>query len=52
MRLTVQTTIQAPISTVWESYTTPEDIVKWNTAFDDWHTTSAISDLRKGGMKR
>ncbi|WP_350283751.1 SRPBCC family protein [Nitrosomonas sp.] len=49
MRLTVQTTIQAPIFTVWEAYTTPGDIVKWNTASDDWHTTSATSDLRKGG---
>jgi hypothetical protein len=34
---------------VWEAYTTPEGIKQWNAASDDWHTTSASVDLRKGG---
>jgi uncharacterized protein YndB with AHSA1/START domain len=34
---------------VWQSYTTPEDIVKWNAASADWHTTKASVDLRAGG---
>ena len=49
MRITVETNVAAPIETVWEAYTTPEDIKQWNAASDDWHTTSASVDLRVGG---
>ena len=49
MKITVETTVNAPISTVWSAYTTPDDIKKWNSASDDWHTTSASVDLRVGG---
>jgi uncharacterized protein YndB with AHSA1/START domain len=49
MKITVETTVHAPIDKVWKAYTTPEDIVKWNAASDDWHTTKASVDLRKGG---
>ena len=49
MAITVQTTINAPLGTVWTCWTTPADIVQWNAASDDWHTTSATVDLRIGG---
>ncbi|CAL79449.1 conserved hypothetical protein [Bradyrhizobium sp. ORS 278] len=49
MRITVKTTVAAPIDQVWRAYTTPADIVKWNAASDDWHTTRATVDLREGG---
>ncbi len=49
MNITVETQIHAPIEQVWRAYTTPEDIVRWNAASDDWHTTSASVDLREGG---
>ncbi|KAI3591272.1 Ligand-binding SRPBCC domain protein family [Cupriavidus sp. U2] len=49
MKLTVQTTVAAPIDKVWRAYTTPEDIKQWNAASDDWHTTAASVDLRVGG---
>lgn len=49
MKITVETTVQAPIATVWRAYTTPEDIIQWNAASDDWHTTKASVDLREGG---
>ena len=49
MKITVQTTVAAPIDEVWRAYTTPEDIMKWNAASDDWHTTKASVDLREGG---
>jgi uncharacterized protein YndB with AHSA1/START domain len=49
MKITVATTISAPIETVWKAYTSPEDIVQWNAASDDWHTTAATVDLRVGG---
>jgi uncharacterized protein YndB with AHSA1/START domain len=49
MKLTVETNVAAPIEDVWRVYTTPEDIMKWNTASDDWQTTAAAVDLREGG---
>lgn len=49
MKITVETLINAPISSVWHAYTTPEDIVLWNAASDDWHTTKATVDLQVGG---
>lgn len=49
MKITVETTIAAPIEEIWRAYTTPEDIMQWNAASDDWHTTEASVDLRTGG---
>ena len=49
MKITVETTVAAPIEKVWRTYTTPEDIKQWNAASDDWHTTAATVDLRAGG---
>jgi uncharacterized protein YndB with AHSA1/START domain len=49
MKITVETTIIAPIEDVWRAYTTPRDIKQWNAASDDWHTTTAKVDLRVGG---
>ena len=50
MRITVKAHVAAPIDQVWRAYTTPADIVKWNAASDDWHTTKATVDLRPGGQ--
>jgi uncharacterized protein YndB with AHSA1/START domain len=49
MKITVETTVAAPIEQVWLAYTTPENIMQWNAASDDWHTTAAKVDLRVGG---
>jgi uncharacterized protein YndB with AHSA1/START domain len=49
MQITVETTVAAPIEEVWRAYTTPEDIIQWNAASADWHTTAATVDLRVGG---
>ena len=49
MRIKVDTTVRAPLASVWKAYTSPDDIVQWNAASDDWHTTRAIVDLRPGG---
>jgi uncharacterized protein YndB with AHSA1/START domain len=49
MKITVETTVAAPLADVWRIYTTPDDIKQWNTASDDWHTTKASVDLREGG---
>lgn len=49
MNITVETTVDVPVAEVWRAYTTPDDIVQWNAASDDWHTTHAAVDLREGG---
>ena len=49
MKITVETTVSAPIEEVWRAWTTPADIQQWNAASDDWHTTKAAVDLRAGG---
>ncbi len=49
MKIVVSTVVQAPIHEVWKAYTTPEDIMVWNAASPDWHTTAATVDLRPGG---
>lgn len=48
-RISVETAIDAPLDTVWKCWTTPDDIVQWNNASDDWFTPSADNDLTKGG---
>jgi uncharacterized protein YndB with AHSA1/START domain len=48
-QITVENTVNAPVEKVWKLYTGPEHITKWNSASDDWHTTSAQNDLRSGG---
>ena len=49
MKITIETTVKAPINKVWSAWTSPEDIKQWNAASDDWHTTQASVDLRVGG---
>ncbi|HMA50213.1 MAG TPA: SRPBCC family protein [Magnetospirillaceae bacterium] len=49
MKITVETKVAAPVERVWTAYTTPDDIIRWNAASDDWHTTAATVDLREGG---
>lgn len=48
-QITIEASVKAPSEKVWELWTTPEDITKWSHASDDWHTTKAENDLRKGG---
>jgi uncharacterized protein YndB with AHSA1/START domain len=49
MNIIIETTVKAPIDIVWRAYTSPEDIIQWNAASDDWHTTSSSVELRVGG---
>ena len=50
MKIIVTTFVSASLAEVWKAYTSPEDIVKWNAASADWHTTNATVDLQPGGM--
>ncbi len=47
--ITIEATVNAPIEKVWKSWTTPEDIMQWNSASPDWHTPHAENDIRTGG---
>jgi uncharacterized protein YndB with AHSA1/START domain len=48
-KIRVQTTVLADIQKVWDYYTKPEHITKWNFANDDWCCPSATNDLKVGG---
>lgn len=48
-RITVEATVNAPVSKVWEAWNTPSDIMQWNTPDPSWHTPSSENDLRVGG---
>ncbi len=47
--ITVKSEVNAPVETVWNMWTEPRHIVRWNNASDDWHTPKAENDLREGG---
>jgi len=47
--IVIERTYNAPIEKVWDYFTQPEHITKWNNASDDWHTPNASNDLRVGG---
>lgn len=47
--ITVESIINAPVQKVWEYWSKPEHITKWNAASDDWHSPRAENDLRTGG---
>jgi uncharacterized protein YndB with AHSA1/START domain len=48
--ITIETDVNAPIEKVWEYFSKPEHIIKWNNASEDWHTPRAENDLRAGGI--
>jgi uncharacterized protein YndB with AHSA1/START domain len=48
-KITVETTINAPLKKVWEFWTKPEHVMQWNHASDDWHCPYAENDLAENG---
>ena len=48
-KITVEATVNAPVEKVWQYWSAPEHITRWNHASDDWHSPRAENDLRKGG---
>ncbi|GAB4341001.1 MAG: SRPBCC family protein [Flammeovirgaceae bacterium] len=48
-KITVHAVISADKQKVWDYYTQPEHITKWNFAIDTWHCPSASNDMRVGG---
>jgi uncharacterized protein YndB with AHSA1/START domain len=49
VKITVETTINAPVEKVWEFWNEPSHINNWCTATPEWHTINAANDLKAGG---
>ncbi|MCC6720969.1 MAG: SRPBCC domain-containing protein [Bacteroidia bacterium] len=48
-KITIKAVIESDINKVWEYYTDPVHITKWNFASNDWECPTASVDLRVGG---
>jgi uncharacterized protein YndB with AHSA1/START domain len=48
-KITVTAVVNASIEKVWSAWTTPEDIMSWCHASDDWHAPYATNNIRVGG---
>ena len=47
--ISVQSIIDAPIEKVWDLWTLPKHIVKWNYPSEEWQTIAAENDLKING---
>jgi len=47
--ITVETTVNAPLSKVWEYWTEPKHITAWCQASDDWCAPYADNDVKENG---
>lgn len=48
-KITVAADVQADKNKVWDYYTQPKHITKWNFADPSWHCPSAVNDMTIGG---
>ncbi|MBK7031621.1 MAG: SRPBCC family protein [Bacteroidales bacterium] len=45
----VEVSVKAGLEKVWQCWTSPDDVISWNHASDDWHCPSAENNLVAGG---
>lgn len=48
-KIEIESKINAELDRVWEYWTKPEHITKWNKASEDWLCPNAENDLKQGG---
>ena len=48
-KILVKAIVAAPIDKVWDYYTKPERITKWNFADPSWHCPKVSNNLKVGG---
>ena len=48
-KIAIDATINANAQKVWDYYTRPEHITKWNFADPSWHCPKAENDMKVGG---
>lgn len=49
MEISIEIYVEAKLSAVWEAWITPEDIINWNFASEDWCCPRAEIELKEGG---
>lgn len=49
VQIKIEAMISSSIQQIWDAWTKPAHITKWNFASDDWCCPRATSDLKKGG---
>ncbi len=47
--ITIKTSVSADINKVWEFWTKPEHITRWNFATPEWHCPDAVNELAPKG---
>ncbi len=48
-KITVETTAHADLKKVWDYWTIPEHVMRWNAASEDWECPAVKNDLVEGG---
>ncbi len=48
-KITIKTTVSADNQKVWDYYTQPGHITKWNFADPSWHCPTATNEMKVGG---
>ena len=49
MKIVVESLVKADQEATWTSWNTPEHIMSWNFATEDWHCPKSEVDLQVGG---
>ena len=50
MNISIEVLVNSSLQQAWIAWTSPDHIVKWNFASDDWHCPSAAVELQVGGQ--
>ncbi|PKQ70792.1 SRPBCC domain-containing protein [Raineya orbicola] len=48
-KITIKAIVSAAKQKVWDYYTKPEHITKWNFAIDTWHCPRTSNEMKVGG---
>lgn len=51
-KISIETIVTGETKKVWDLWTRPEHIIKWNFASPDWHCPASENDLRVGGKMK
>ena len=49
VNITIETLVHTPINLVWDTWNSPNHVVHWNHASDDWHSPKAENNFVEGG---
>ena len=48
-KITIEVLVEGSLPIVWNCFTQPQHITKWNFASEEWHCPRATNDLKVGG---